>query len=51
MQKNILKSEINSIDAEYWDKNGWLGNIRPWKLGYLAGSSTDFYIYNFKHST
>ena len=31
MQKNILKSEIKSIDAEYWEKNGWLGKIRPWK--------------------
>jgi len=25
------KLKINPPDVEYWEKQGWLGNVRPWK--------------------
>ena len=30
IQKTIRKKQIESLDAEYWAEQGWLGKRRPW---------------------
>lgn len=31
MQKSLHKNDPKYLDGTYWAKQGWLGNIRPWK--------------------
>lgn len=31
IQKKIQKSGVESLDCQYWQSNGWLGNKRPWQ--------------------
>lgn len=30
MQKTSLKKHPESLDGRYWEKQGWLGQVRPW---------------------
>lgn len=31
MQKNLYKNNPEYTDADYWSKQGWLDNVRPWR--------------------
>lgn len=31
IQKRILRRNVESLDCQYWQANGWLKNNRPWK--------------------
>ena len=31
MQKSLHKNDPGYLDGKYWEEQGWLGKIRPWK--------------------
>lgn len=31
VQKSIHRADPEYLDSRYWERQGWLGNVRPWK--------------------
>lgn len=42
IQKSLHKKGAESLDGKYWDRQGWLGKVRPWKgLGHKCSAKEE----------